>query len=142
MPTSWFITGASSGLGRSLTELVLSEGDAVTAAVRRPEGLRDLSGAHSGRLTVEELDVTSSQDVARVVARCLARGRVDVVVNNAGGGLVGATEEMTDAEVQHQIALNLLAPIQVTRAFHAALKARLDRLESQEKIARSMTFAV
>lgn len=78
----------------------------MTAAVRRPEGLRDVSGAHSGRLTVEELDVTSSQDVARV----------DVVVNNAGGGLVGATEEMTDADVQHQIALNLLAPIQVTRA--------------------------
>jgi len=117
MSKAWFITGASSGLGRSLTELALSEGDAVTAAVRRPDALRDLSGVYPGRLAVEQLDVTASADVDGVVARCLARGRIDVVVNNAGGGLVGATEEMTDAEVQQQIALNLLAPIRVTRAF-------------------------
>ncbi len=117
MSKAWFITGASSGLGRHLTELALSEGDAVTAAVRRPDALRDLADACGGYLTVEELDVTSSQDVSRVVARCLARGRIDVVVNNAGGGLVGATEEMTDAQVQQQITLNLLAPIQITRAF-------------------------
>lgn len=117
MSMNWFITGASSGLGRNLTELALSEGDAVTATVRRPDALRDLSDAYGGRLTVEELDVTSSKDVSRVIARCLAYGRIDVVVNNAGGGLIGATEEMTDAEVQQQITLNLLAPIQVTRAF-------------------------
>lgn len=117
MSKAWFITGASSGLGRSLTELALSEGDAVIAAVRRPDALRGLASAYPGRLAVEELDVTSSQDVGRVVTRCLARGRIDVVVNNAGGGLVGATEEMTDADVQQQTALNLLAPIQVTRAF-------------------------
>jgi NAD(P)-dependent dehydrogenase (short-subunit alcohol dehydrogenase family) len=117
MSKAWFITGASSGLGRKLTELALSEGDRVTATVRRPEVLRDLVKASSGRLIIEELDVTSSQEVARVVARCLARGRIDVVVNNAGGGLVGATEEMSDADVQQQIALNLLAPIQIARAF-------------------------
>ena len=117
MSKGWFITGASSGLGRHLTALALSEGDAVTAAVRRPDALRDLADTYSGRLTVEALDVTSSQDVSRVVARCLARGRIDVVVNNAGGGLIGATEEMTDAQVQQQITLNLLAPIQITRAF-------------------------
>ena len=92
-------------LGRHLTELALSEGDAVTTAVRRPDALRDLADAYGGRLTVEALDVTSSQDVSRVVARCLARGRIDVVVNNAGGGLVGATEEMTDAQVQQQITM-------------------------------------
>jgi NAD(P)-dependent dehydrogenase (short-subunit alcohol dehydrogenase family) len=112
MSKAWFITGASSGLGRHLTEVVLSEGDAVTAAVRRPDALHDLAEAYGGRLTVEALDVTSSQDVSRVVARCLARGQIDVVVNNAGGGLIGATEEMTDAQVQQQLTLNLLAPIQ------------------------------
>lgn len=117
MSKAWFITGASSGLGRKLAELALSAGDRVTATVRRPEVLRDLASASSGRLILEQLDVTSSQDVARVIARCLARGRIDVVVNNAGGGLVGATEEMSDADVQQQLALNLLAPIQITRAF-------------------------
>jgi NAD(P)-dependent dehydrogenase (short-subunit alcohol dehydrogenase family) len=84
MSQDWFITGASSGLGRHLTELALSDGDAVTAAVRRPDALRDLTDAYGGRLTVEALDVTSSRDVSHVVARCLARGRIDVAVNNAG----------------------------------------------------------
>ena len=105
MAKSWFITGASGGLGRKLAEVALSEGDTVTAAIRRPEVLRDLADAHGDRLILEALDVTSSQDVARVIAACVARGRVDVVVNNAGGGLVGATEEMTDADVQQDSAL-------------------------------------
>ena len=117
MPKAWFITGASGGLGRELAKLALSEGDTVTAAIRRPDALRDVLDAYGPRLILETLDVTSSPDIARVVAGCLARGRIDIVVKNAGGGLIGATEEMTDADVQQQIALNLLGPHPVTRAF-------------------------
>jgi NAD(P)-dependent dehydrogenase (short-subunit alcohol dehydrogenase family) len=117
MTKHWFITGASSGMGRSLAELALSEGDMVTATARRPEVLEELRQIVGGRLTVEELDVTIREDVRHVVDRVLARSRVDVVVNNAGGGLIGAAEEMTDEDVQQQIALNMLAPIQITRAF-------------------------
>jgi NAD(P)-dependent dehydrogenase (short-subunit alcohol dehydrogenase family) len=117
MPKHWFITGVSSGLGRSLTEEVLSKGDRVTATVRRFAALDDLLGAYGDCLTVEQLDVTAPEDVSRVIAKILARGRVDVVVNNAGGSLIGATEEMTDDQEHEQIALNLLVPIQITRAF-------------------------
>ena len=113
----WFITGASGGLGRHLVALALAEGDAVVATVRRPNTLSELSKTYGERLMVEPLDVTDQEQVNRVIARCLARGRIDIVVNNAGGGLIGATEEMTDAQVQDQLALNLLAPIQITRAF-------------------------
>ena len=117
MVRHWFITGASGGLGRHLVVLALAEGDAVVATVRRPHTLSELSTTYGERLMVEQLDVTDREQVKRVIARCLARGRIDIVVNNAGGGLIGATEEMTDAQVQAQIALNLLAPIQITCAF-------------------------
>src|SRR2546430_1400436 len=108
MSRHWFITGASGGLGRHLVALALAEGDAVVATVRRPNALSELSKTYGERLMVEPLDVTDREQVTRVIARCLARGRIDIVVNNAGGGLIGATEEMTDAQVQEQIALNLL----------------------------------
>lgn len=122
MSKHWFITGASSGLGRSLAEEVLSKGDRLTAAVRRPSALDDLASAYGDRLRVEALDVTLPEDVGRIIAKVLARGRVDVVVNNAGGSLIGATEEMTDAQVQGQLALNLLAPIQITRGFLQSMR--------------------
>jgi NAD(P)-dependent dehydrogenase (short-subunit alcohol dehydrogenase family) len=117
MARHWFITGASGGLGRHLVTLALAEGDTVVATVRRPGTLSELAQTYGERLRVESLDVTDHEQVTHVIARCLARGRIDIVVNNAGGGLIGATEEMTDAQVQAQLALNLLAPIQITRAF-------------------------
>ena len=92
MSKEWFITGASSGLGRHLTEVALSEGDAMTAAVRRPDALRDLAEAYGGRLTVEALDVTSSQDVSRVVARCLVRGRIDGGNDRCAGAAIDHAE--------------------------------------------------
>jgi NAD(P)-dependent dehydrogenase (short-subunit alcohol dehydrogenase family) len=95
--------------------LALAEGDAVVATVRRPNPLSELAKTYGEHLIVEQLDVTDREHVNRVIARCLARGRIDIVVNNAGGGLIGATEEMTDTQVQEQIALTLLAPIQILR---------------------------
>jgi NAD(P)-dependent dehydrogenase (short-subunit alcohol dehydrogenase family) len=117
MSKSWFITGVSGGIGRHLAELALSEGDSVFGTTRRPDALRDLAKTYGNRLAVEQLDVTLVDDVRNVTSRALARGRIEIVVNNAGGGIIGATEEMTDDQVQNQIALNLLAPIHVTRAF-------------------------
>jgi NAD(P)-dependent dehydrogenase (short-subunit alcohol dehydrogenase family) len=116
MSKRWFITGASSGLGRNLAELALSEGDEVIGTARQPDVLKDLSDAYSDRLVVKQLDVTSRDDVVRVIAEAWQRGPVDVVVNNAGGAFIGATEEMTDEAMEQQLALNLLAPIQITRA--------------------------
>ncbi|QBQ99364.1 SDR family NAD(P)-dependent oxidoreductase [Paraburkholderia pallida] len=117
----WFITGASSGLGLALTEKVLAEGHRVVAAVRRVDAMRALGQQYPALLEVESLDVTDREQVQAVAAR---HTDVDVVANNAGGAVIGAMEEMTEADIQQQLALNLLAPIHVTRAFLPALRAK------------------
>jgi NAD(P)-dependent dehydrogenase (short-subunit alcohol dehydrogenase family) len=117
----WFITGASGGLGLALTEKVLAMGQRVVAAVRRPEAMQALKEAWPDRLEVEALDVTDRAQVQAVAAR---HPDVDVVVNNAGGAVIGAFEEMSEADIEQQIALNLLAPIHVTRAFLPGMRAR------------------
>jgi NAD(P)-dependent dehydrogenase (short-subunit alcohol dehydrogenase family) len=113
----WFITGASGGLGRQLAEHALRQGDRVTATVRRPTALDDLREEHGDRLTVEILDVTRPADIDAVTTRVLSAGPVDIVVNNAGYGLIGATEEMTHEQVHHQLETLLHGPIRITRAF-------------------------
>jgi len=117
MAKRWFITGASSGMGREIADIALAAGDRVVATARRPENLDDLVASYGDAVTIERLDVTNDANVTQVLEKTLAAGAVDVLVNNAGGGLIGATEEMTDAEVADQLALNLIAPIRITRAF-------------------------
>jgi NAD(P)-dependent dehydrogenase (short-subunit alcohol dehydrogenase family) len=113
----WFVTGASGGLGRHLTEHALQHGDRVTATVRRPEALHDLRETYGDRLTVEILDVTRPAEVDEVIGRTLQFGPVDIVVNNAGYAVVGAAEEMTVEQIRDQIEVLLLAPMLITRAF-------------------------
>jgi NAD(P)-dependent dehydrogenase (short-subunit alcohol dehydrogenase family) len=117
----WFITGASSGLGLALTERVLAEGHRAVAAVRRVDAMQELKQKYPALLEVESLDLTNREQVQAVVAR---HADVDVVANNAGGAVIGAMEEMTEADIQQQLALNLLAPIHVTRAFLPAMRAK------------------
>ncbi|WP_297842599.1 SDR family NAD(P)-dependent oxidoreductase [Pseudomonas sp.] len=117
----WFITGASGGLGLALTEKVLAQGHPVVAAVRRIEAMQELKQAYPDLLEVESVDLTDREQVQAVAAR---HPDVDVVVNNAGGAVIGAVEEMSEADIEQQIALNLLAPICVTRAFLGALRAK------------------
>ncbi|RAR62532.1 NADP-dependent 3-hydroxy acid dehydrogenase YdfG [Paraburkholderia unamae] len=117
----WLITGASGGLGLALAEKVLAEGHRVVAAVRRVAALQSLKDAWPDALEVESLDVTRPEQVQAVAAR---HADADVVVNNAGGAVIGAMEEMSEADIEQQIALNLLAPIHVTRAFLGAMRAR------------------
>jgi NAD(P)-dependent dehydrogenase (short-subunit alcohol dehydrogenase family) len=117
----WFITGASSGLGLALTENVLTQGHTVVAAVRRTDAMQALKGAWPGRLIVESVDVTDREQLSAAAAR---HPDVDVVVNNAGGAVIGAMESMSEADIEQQIALNLLAPIHLTRAFLGGLRAK------------------
>jgi NAD(P)-dependent dehydrogenase (short-subunit alcohol dehydrogenase family) len=118
----WFITGASSGLGRRLTEHALAQGDHVVAVARRPEALEDLVTTNRRALVTERLDVTNSRDVEAVIGRVLARKPVDVVVNNAGSTLAGATEEMTEQQVREQVETLLVAPMRITRLFLRPLR--------------------
>jgi NAD(P)-dependent dehydrogenase (short-subunit alcohol dehydrogenase family) len=117
MSTTWFITGTSSGFGRGLTERALARGDRVAATVRKPSALEDLEARYGERLWIAQLDVTDLAAVRDVVDRAFAAlGRIDVVVNNAGYGLFGAAEEVSDAQIEHQLDTNLLGSMAVIRA--------------------------
>lgn len=114
---TWFITGTSSGFGRTLTEQLLERGDRVAATLRTPSRLDDLVADHPDRLWVRALDVTDTTQLRSVVNDAWADlGRIDVVVSNAGFGVFGAAEELTDEHIETAIATNLVGPIQLTRA--------------------------
>lgn len=110
-------------LGRELLGVALEAGDSVIATLRHPGALRDLADTYPDRLDPRPLDVTDQAGVATTISQVLATyKRIDVVVNNAGYSVVGATEEMTDAQIDHQLAILLRAPIQITRAFLAPMR--------------------
>jgi NAD(P)-dependent dehydrogenase (short-subunit alcohol dehydrogenase family) len=117
MKKVWFITGSSRGLGRSLTEAVLAKGDQVAATARNPEQLKDLVEKYPDQIYAIKLDVTQHEQVYNAVADVVAHfGKIDVLVNNAGFGIIGAAEAFTDEQVRSQLETNLYAPIEVTRA--------------------------
>jgi NAD(P)-dependent dehydrogenase (short-subunit alcohol dehydrogenase family) len=117
MTKNWLITGASSGLGRGLTEKLLARGDGVVATLRKPGALDDLLAQHGDRLTIVECDLTSVDAIRAAVAQAFtAFPRIDIVVSNAGYGLFGAAEELDDAQIARQIATNLTGSIQLIRA--------------------------
>lgn len=125
MTPTWSITGTSSGFGRKLTERLLARGDRVVATVRKPAALDDLKARHGDRLSIAILDVTDRTAVRRVVDEAFtAMGRINVVANNAGYGLFGAVEEVTDEQIRHQIDTNILGSIAVIRAVLPHLRAQ------------------
>jgi NAD(P)-dependent dehydrogenase (short-subunit alcohol dehydrogenase family) len=125
MAKTWFITGASSGFGRELTELLLERGDRVAATVRKPDALQVLAMKYGERLWVAMLDVTDGAQVRQVVDRAFAElGKIDVVVSNAGYALFGAAEEVQDAQIERQFDTNLLGSIWVARAAIPHLRQR------------------
>ncbi|XVV08573.1 SDR family oxidoreductase [Actinoplanes sp. CA-131856] len=122
---TWFITGVNSGFGRQMTEQLLSRGDRVAGTVRRPHSVDDLQEKYGDRFWVANLDVTDLPGVRATVDRAFAElGRIDVVVNNAGYGLFGAAEELTDEQVIGQLNTNLLGSIAVVRAALPHLRAQ------------------
>lgn len=116
-PRIWLITGATSGFGRAIAQAALDAGDTVIAAARRPDALDALVATHPDRVRPVELDVTDSRRIAAVVADVILwHGRVDVLVNNAGRGLVGAVEESTEDELRGLMELHFFGPAALTRA--------------------------
>jgi len=113
----WFITGASRGFGLEVTRAALAAGDQVVATVRsQPAQLATTLDNHPD-LYVVQMDVTQEDQVQAAVQQSITRfGRVDVLVNNAGFGMVSAIEEATDAEVRKQYDTNVFGLLNVTRA--------------------------
>ena len=122
---TWLITGVSSGFGRELAEQLLTRGDVVVGTVRDLAKVQDLATKYPKTFHGELLDVTDVPAIRRLVDRSFAKlGRIDVVVSNAGYGLFGAAEELSDAEVDHIIATNLTGSIQLIRASLPHLRAQ------------------
>ncbi|NMZ09675.1 SDR family NAD(P)-dependent oxidoreductase [Pseudomonas proteolytica] len=113
---TWFITGASRGFGTLIAEHALRAGDAVIATARKPQDITDRLGDHPNLLAVR-LDVTSEEEAHQAVAEGIKRfGQIDVVVNNAGFGVLGAVEETSAKETERLFATNVFGVLNVTRA--------------------------
>ncbi|MCY7321153.1 MAG: SDR family NAD(P)-dependent oxidoreductase [Phormidesmis sp. CAN_BIN36] len=113
----WFITGSSTGFGRALAEAVLEKGYRLVATARKPEQLNDLVDRYPNQVKAVALDVTNSQSVREAVEAALNEfEQIDVLVNNAGYGTVGAIEEVSDDDIKRQFDTNLFGALNVTRA--------------------------
>ncbi|MBD1909352.1 MULTISPECIES: oxidoreductase [unclassified Leptolyngbya] len=113
----WFITGASRGFGLEIARAALAAGDQVVATVRSQPAQVTNALHNDPNLYVVQMDVTQEDQVKVAVQQGIARfGRIDVLVNNAGYGMVTAIEEATDAEVRQQYDTNVFGLLSVTRA--------------------------
>ncbi|HAL71519.1 MAG TPA: short-chain dehydrogenase/reductase [Verrucomicrobiales bacterium] len=116
-PRVWFITGCSSGFGHALAEAALLAGDHVIATARQVADLEMLEHIGAGRCHILPLDVTDAAQVSQQVAAAQAVwGRLDVVVNNAGYGLLGAVEECSEEQIRLNFETNFFGALNVIRA--------------------------
>ncbi|WP_214414308.1 SDR family NAD(P)-dependent oxidoreductase [Sphaerisporangium fuscum] len=117
MSKVWFVTGSSRGLGRGFVEAALSRGDRVAATARTPRSLDDLVTTYGDLVLPLSLDVTDKASVFESVTQAKEHfGRLDVIVNNAGYGLFGAVEELTEQHLRDQLETNLFGPLWVVQA--------------------------
>ena len=124
-PSTWFITGASSGIGLALAQAAAGRGDNVVALAREVASLRTLVEEHGPRVLAVSADVRRPTEVDDAVARAVeAFGRIDVVANNAGYGLFGAVEESTDEQARGIFDTNVFGVLNVLRATLPVLRAQ------------------
>lgn len=125
MSKIWFITGTSRGFGRSFATAALERGDKVAATARNVSSLDDLVARHGDAVLPLQLDVTDHAAVRAAVKEANERfGRLDVVINNAGYGLFGTIEELTEQQFRDQIETNLFGAFAVTQAVLPILEAQ------------------
>ena len=121
----WLITGCSTGLGRALAENVLKAGSTVAATARSVASLADLKEKYPDTCLPLSLDVTDPQQCAEVVWAVLSQTqRLDVLVNNAGYGLIGCLEESTDEQIQKNFATIVFGAIHLMRAALPTLRSQ------------------
>jgi NAD(P)-dependent dehydrogenase (short-subunit alcohol dehydrogenase family) len=121
----WLITGCSAGFGREIALAALAAGDRVLATARRPEILSELRERGGDRVRTAALDVTDTGQVDAAVKTALEEfGRIDVVVNNAGNGSVGAVEELTLEELRALMDVMFFGAVAVTKAVLPHLRAQ------------------
>lgn len=113
----WFITGCSTGLGRDLAEVLLEQGYRVFATARRLDSISDLAERFPENARIASLDVTDRGEITAAVEKAIEEfGRIDVLVNNAGYGLLGAIEEPSTEQIRAQFDTNVFGAVGVMRA--------------------------
>jgi NAD(P)-dependent dehydrogenase (short-subunit alcohol dehydrogenase family) len=119
------LTGASTGFGRALATEALGRGHNVSLAVRSPESVSDLVAAHPGKAHSIQFDLTKSADAERAVRETLEHfGTLDVLINNAGYGLLAALEETTDAQLARNLETNFTGPFRLIRAVLPVMRSQ------------------
>jgi NAD(P)-dependent dehydrogenase (short-subunit alcohol dehydrogenase family) len=121
---TWLITGASTGFGRAMAELVLRTGGRVVGTARDVTVLADLVSSSNGRAIGVALDVSDLQQTAAAMEEVAAFGGVDVLFNNAGYGFLGGIEESSLDEIAAQFDVNLFAPIRLAKAVLPGMRER------------------
>ena len=129
---TWFITGASSGFGMAFARYALDRGYNVVATARSVGKLEALAASAPDRVLVHKLDVTVPTDAEAAIAAAVRRfGRIDVLINNAGYGTMGAVEETPDAEFRAQMETNFFGALSVTQGRAAVSPAAARRRHRQ-----------
>jgi NAD(P)-dependent dehydrogenase (short-subunit alcohol dehydrogenase family) len=124
-PLTWLITGTSQGFGRDLVSAALARGDSVVATSRSPEKVQAAFPGASDRLFPTAMDLRDDSQIASVVQSATKRfGQIDVLINNAGHGLLGAIEEAGDSEISKVFETNVFGLLRVTRAVLPHMRQR------------------
>ncbi|WP_367295051.1 SDR family oxidoreductase [Levilactobacillus yonginensis] len=121
---TWLITGVSSGFGHAMTEQLLAQGKTVIGTVRNTAKVQDLVNQYPETFVSKTLDVTDVAAIHQLVTDLTKVYQIDVLVNNAGYGLFGAAEELSDKEVNQIIATDLTGSIQMVRAILPSMRAQ------------------
>jgi NAD(P)-dependent dehydrogenase (short-subunit alcohol dehydrogenase family) len=120
---TWFITGCSSGFGRAIAETAIARGQRVIATARDVRSIADLEA--EGTCHVMALDVTETAEISGVIREAAQQwGTLDVIVNNAGYGLIGAVEECSDDQIRRNVETNFFGPLNVIRAALPILRSQ------------------
>ncbi|MDR0609922.1 MAG: SDR family oxidoreductase [Planctomycetaceae bacterium] len=115
---TWFITGANGGLSYSMLEILLERGDRVAATLRKPQALDELQKKYGSSLWRANLDLTDAHTIKQVISQAIENFEtIDVLVNNAGYGLFGAVEEVSEDQIEHLFQTNFFGSLRVARAF-------------------------
>ncbi|MFA9288707.1 MAG: SDR family oxidoreductase [Weeksellaceae bacterium] len=123
MKKTVFITGASSGIGKATAELFARKGWNVSATMRTPTAFKGFE--HAEQILTPKLDVTDSRSIQAAIKQTIETfGQIDVVVNNAGYGLVGIFEEITQEQIEKQVQTNLYGTMNVVREILPHLRRR------------------
>lgn len=147
MAKTWFITGASSGFGKELVQAVLTKGDKVVATFRKPEQTSSFSQENFENRLGVVMDVTNEQQIKSSIQQAIEKfQKIDVLVNNAGYGTIGAIEEFSLEEIRSQMETNFFGAVAVTKEFLPLMRGQgsghIVQISSQAGFRASAGFGV